>query len=230
MQVFHQDVMGYIEDYGMPLDLERARAFVPQESAEALALLDMRVFNMDRHPGNLLLLGPKPHCLGPIDHGCCLPPWWELSEAVFDAWDGWPHLACEPSAKAREIAKTAFDKLGVVCDHLKSVALEPGVIVTLQLCTLFVYIGVHELWLPVAKLAALMVRDYEQISKLTWLETKVFHSAGRAGADIRVNQGSGGSCDELEVLDASGFQVEEFLKDLEHVFREEMTLAVGAAR
>ncbi|CAJ1437119.1 unnamed protein product [Effrenium voratum] len=50
------EVQGFIEDYAMPRDLDRAKEFVQQEDAESLALLDMRVFNMDRHPGNLLLL------------------------------------------------------------------------------------------------------------------------------------------------------------------------------
>jgi len=90
VQAFAKGSIGCMEDYAMPRDRERALAFVEQEVAEAVALLDMRVFNTDRHGGNLLLLRhEKPHQLGPIDHGCCLPPWWALGEANFDAWSDW---------------------------------------------------------------------------------------------------------------------------------------------
>ncbi|CAK9052533.1 unnamed protein product [Durusdinium trenchii] len=65
VQAFMMEVQGFIEDYAMPRDLERAHAFVAQENAEALALLDMRVFNMDRHPGNLLLLKEEHPREGP---------------------------------------------------------------------------------------------------------------------------------------------------------------------
>ena len=70
VQQFVADVVGFVEDFAMPRDLEAAHGFVNREAVEALALLDMRIFNMDRHSGNLLLLRKeKPHSLGPIDHG-----------------------------------------------------------------------------------------------------------------------------------------------------------------
>ena len=50
----------------------------------------MKLLCMDRHTEQNLLLYPvEPHGLGPLDHGCCLPSWWMLCEAVFVAcWIG----------------------------------------------------------------------------------------------------------------------------------------------
>ena len=45
VQAFVSDAAGFAENFGIPRDFERACAFVPQETAEALALLDMRLFN-----------------------------------------------------------------------------------------------------------------------------------------------------------------------------------------
>ena len=43
---FVGDAVGFAEDFGFRRDFERACALVPQETAEALALLDMRLFNI----------------------------------------------------------------------------------------------------------------------------------------------------------------------------------------
>ncbi|CAE7279715.1 PI4KG4 [Symbiodinium pilosum] len=148
-------VQGFIEDYGIPRNLEDANAFIPQTDAESIALLDMRVFNMDRHPGNLLLLKKaKPHGLGPIDHGCCLPPWWCLGEAIFEAWIAWPQLQTTPSADACSLARTAYMKLPQTCKKLAEAELDASAVVTLRLCTTLVYIGVAEMGIPIGKLAA----------------------------------------------------------------------------
>jgi hypothetical protein len=62
--------------------------------AQAIAVLDMRLFNTDRHDGNILVqdesIGGKKRLI-PIDHGCCLPDslnvcWYEWT------WLHWPQL------------------------------------------------------------------------------------------------------------------------------------------
>eukprot|EP00913_Durusdinium_trenchii_P014014 g13159.t1 len=122
VQAFMMEVQGFIEDYAMPRDLERAHAFVAQERpAPATTWWDGEMLDGwrggargDRHPGNLLLLKEeKPHTLGPIDHGCCLPPWWSLSEAIFDAWISWPQLRTLPSEQAIQLLKTAKERFGL---------------------------------------------------------------------------------------------------------------------
>jgi len=227
LQAFVVDTIGFVEDFGMPRDVGRACSFVPKESVEALALLDMRIFNMDRHSGNLLLLRlEQPHALGPIDHGCCLPPWWMLGEAVFDAWQDWPHLQEAPADASREIARIAVERLPQVTDALRNLGLGEESVVTHQLCTTFVGVGVAELGLPIGPLAILMLRG--DASSLSWLETRVLACAKRAGAHIWVEEQGG--IKELRVDDANfESKVDLFLESLVTEFRVQLPLAVACS-
>ncbi|CAJ1381074.1 unnamed protein product [Effrenium voratum] len=226
VQAFMMDVQGFIEDYAMPRDLDRAKEFVQQEDAESLALLDMRVFNMDRHPGNLLLLKEeKPHVLGPIDHGCCLPPWWCLSEAIFEAWISWPQLKAAPSAFAKTLALTSMEKLPQTCQMVEDAGLEASAVVTLRMCTILVYIGVAELGCSIAKVANLMMRDEDkEPQELSWLEERVLPAANACGVVCKLQEAAGNP--ELRVEDASTLEVERFLETLESVFRKDLPLFV----
>eukprot|EP00927_Polykrikos_kofoidii_P031349 TRINITY_DN26982_c0_g1_i1.p1 TRINITY_DN26982_c0_g1~~TRINITY_DN26982_c0_g1_i1.p1 ORF type:complete len:551 (-),score=110.31 TRINITY_DN26982_c0_g1_i1:154-1806(-) len=232
VQEFIAGAIGFIEDYGMPRDPERAKAFVKQEAAEALALLDIRIFNMDRHGGNLLLLGGEPpHTLGPIDHGCSLPVWWSLSEAVFDAWIDWSHLQCEPCAATRDLAQKAVATLPEVCKMLEDSGLEPQAVVTLRLCTLLVQVAVGELALPVGRVAALLCRDDETgFQDLSWLERKVQACSEVAGCPCRVEKDNRG--DERLVVEDEGdsLDVDAFLGALGTVFRQELPEAVRKSK
>lgn len=209
VQRFVDEVFGFTEDYGIPRDTTDAAKFLCLESGEAVALLDMRIFNMDRHGGNLLLTKKEtPHCLGPIDHGCCLPPWWCLEDAIFDAWSGWHFLQATPSAAAKEIARKAYEKLEDVCEKLKEIPLDQPSILTLRLCTLFVYIGVYELDLPIGLLASKLAReDYEVLS---WFEERVLKAAVEAGAKCEVNDHDGRKLIDVENL-GSDINEKEFL-------------------
>eukprot|EP01116_Phalansterium_solitarium_P019153 TRINITY_DN5264_c0_g1_i1.p1 TRINITY_DN5264_c0_g1~~TRINITY_DN5264_c0_g1_i1.p1 ORF type:complete len:394 (+),score=144.41 TRINITY_DN5264_c0_g1_i1:257-1438(+) len=71
---------------------------------QKIAVLDLRLFNTDRHGGNLLYkLGPSRQkssaVLIPIDHGFCLPS--TLDEAMF-VWLDWPQVTSkmEPEVKS----------------------------------------------------------------------------------------------------------------------------------
>lgn len=233
VQAFVIDVLGFIEDFAMPRDLEKAIEFVPQKEAEALALLDMRVFNMDRHSGNLLLLRrEKPHSLGPIDHGCCLPPWWCLGEAIFDAWISWPQLQTPPCEATREAARQAREKLQQTCEMVTDAGLDASGVVTLQLCTLFVFVGVAELGLPLGQLAALMLRDEETgLAELSWLEQRVLQAAQAAGegAGCRMQENQRGDQELVVEGSGEGLEVATFLSALETTFREDLPKAVAAA-
>ncbi|ETV94756.1 hypothetical protein H310_11717 [Aphanomyces invadans] len=68
------------------------------DQVHAIACLDIRLFNQDRHSGNLLVqhtsgnqTSPLQHPwnLIPIDHGCCLPELEYMDETTF-AWMHWP--------------------------------------------------------------------------------------------------------------------------------------------
>lgn len=224
VQAFVMEVQGFIEDYAMPRDLARAQDFVPQDVAEALALLDMRVFNMDRHPGNLLVLKEeKPHTLGPIDHGCCLPPWWCLSEAIFEAWLSWPQLRTQPSESAIGIVKQAWEKLPQTCKMLRETGLEESAVTTLRLCTSLVYIGVVELGCSISEIATLMLRDEDkEPQELSWLEERVMAAAERAGAKCSLQVTKRGD-PEMAVENPDALQVDVFLKSLAEVYRQDLT-------
>jgi hypothetical protein len=223
LQAFHLNAVGFADDFGRPSDLQKARDILTQESLEALALLDMRVFNMDRHGGNLLFIGDKsPYSLGPIDHGCCLPPWWSLREGVFDAWLDWPQLECQPSQLAMEIAQKAYTQLDRICERMRALQLDDASIITLQACTVFAFVGVHEIGVPVGRLARLMIREYDP-SKMSWFEEKVLRCSSKAGASVRVVHDSRG--DEMLDVDedaSSGFQPDLFLTSLEELCRAEL--------
>lgn len=229
VQAFITDVIGFIEDFAMPRNIVKAVEFVSQETAEALAFLDMRVFNMDRHSGNLLLLKRKePHHLGPIDHGCSLPPWWALSEACFDAWLTWPQLKMAPSQSTQVLAQIAADTLQDTCDALLALGLEQASVITLEVCTYLVHIGVIAFDIPLAQIAALMVRD--ETSKLSWLETKVLECSGPAGCHCCLEVDQCG--EEMLVVDenGAGLDTSVFLSALEHIFHTEMLDAVACIR
>lgn len=82
------------------------QAYVPFESSaedmgtlhfdvaqvQKIGLFDIRMFNTDRHAGNILLSerpGSKTFEMTPIDHGFCLPSFMHLESATFD-WIRWP--------------------------------------------------------------------------------------------------------------------------------------------
>ncbi|KAF8694755.1 hypothetical protein HU200_037841 [Digitaria exilis] len=70
----------------------------PVSAVHRIGILDIRIFNTDRHAGNLLVrkLGPGPDNFGeqteliPIDHGLCLP---ECLEDPYFEWIHWPQAS-----------------------------------------------------------------------------------------------------------------------------------------
>jgi len=86
---------------------DRGPANIPAEEVQKVGILDILLFNMDRHEGNLLLcskqeasqvLSSKSLSLVPIDHGLCLPeiisqhagPNHELLRSIYFVWQNWP--------------------------------------------------------------------------------------------------------------------------------------------
>lgn len=68
----------------------------PKNEVHKIGILDVRMFNTDRHLGNILVKKTEDaYRLTPIDHGLCLPS--SLSDALFE-WITWPQ------------AKQPFDK------------------------------------------------------------------------------------------------------------------------
>ncbi|KAG1709068.1 hypothetical protein DVH05_022699 [Phytophthora capsici] len=121
----------------------------------AVAILDIRLANQDRHGGNLLVVGPtqtvsqtsnvvvtkfvagKKVSLVPIDHGACLPRISALSETSF-MWLLWSQSKQPFSRAAREyIAALDADlDLKLLEDNLPAnYQLEREAILTLHACT-----------------------------------------------------------------------------------------------
>lgn len=135
VQRFMTSSIGSMEGFGMPFDLQKAEVFVPVEQVHRIGLLDIRVFNTDRHPGNILLIGDKaPFTMVPIDHGCILPSWFHLSEARFD-WLEYPQCKVPFSAQAMEY----IESLDVETDALalRRLGIREECVATLKICTLF---------------------------------------------------------------------------------------------
>lgn len=188
LQAFAHGHIGPVEDFAMPRSYDAAIQFVAAEKVESVAILDMRLFNTDRHSGNLLLTKPPEgqegctHGLVPIDHGCCLPPWWLLNEACFEAWKGWPQLCVIPSAHAKATVEKAVASIPATLQALRDLGVESASLVTLQLTTLFLEVGVLERSLPLDTLAGLLQRDDEDaFAEPSWFERQVSHGVTAAG-------------------------------------------------
>ena len=77
-------------DFQMPSTLHDAIYQVSIHQIHKIALLDLRMFNTDRHFGNILMVGDNaPYTLIPIDHGCVLPSWFHVSEGCME-WSTLP--------------------------------------------------------------------------------------------------------------------------------------------
>lgn len=127
-------------------------SFFDTANVHAVAVLDIRLANQDRHGGNLLvveektkLLGlvrgdnsvtPRRHCLVPIDHGACLPAVTALSETSF-AWLFWPQAKQQFDARTLEYIQSldACADQDHIAEYLGASALEYQAVLTLHICT-----------------------------------------------------------------------------------------------
>ncbi|CAM9366562.1 unnamed protein product, partial [Ectocarpus fasciculatus] len=118
------------------------------DDIQRVALLDIRLCNLDRHPGNLLVchskavLGGGKLRLVPIDHGYCLPHVLHLSETNF-CWLYWPQAAAPVSEELREyIMNLDADKDCSVVHSLVGAAISDQYMLTLRVCTMLLQKGV----------------------------------------------------------------------------------------
>jgi len=83
---------GVIEDY--------SPTFFSRQEVQKLAILDMRILNLDRNEANILVIKSSRE-LVPIDHGLSLPDCFEVSK--FDlCWMSWPQVKEPITPKACE--------------------------------------------------------------------------------------------------------------------------------
>jgi hypothetical protein len=101
------------------------------ENVHQIGLLDLRLFNLDRHGGNILV--DRANKLIPIDHGLCLPPIDSLGEAEF-TWLYWRQAKKPFSAKtAKWVANLSADRDAAM---LQELGVGEDAVATARLCTL----------------------------------------------------------------------------------------------
>ena len=84
---------------------------IPADQVHKIGCLDILLFNLDRHEGNILLRRNKQNELVPIDHGLVLPEIVskehgvnrDLLRGIFFAWQTWPQARTPFSAKLRRV-------------------------------------------------------------------------------------------------------------------------------
>lgn len=179
VQQFVEGSVGPVEDFGMPRELGAAEAMVGLDNAQAVACFDIRTFNTDRHSGNLLLAGPRPHKIVCIDHGCVLPAWWALESSRFDAWLDWPHVKAPPSPATLSLVSQVGSTLPLVVQELEKLGLPRQAIWTLEICTSLLQKCILTHGLTLRSVALLMTRG--DPSEPCWLERKVAEACIAAG-------------------------------------------------
>ena len=177
VQRFMQSKMGSLEEFGMSRDLAKASAFIPVSEIHKIGILDIRVFNTDRHSGNLLLLGDKaPYSLVPIDHGCILPSWYHLAEARFD-WAEFPQAKCPFSGEMLQHIKSLNCEGDAVA--LRKLGIREECVTTMKMSTLFLQIAAEH-GKTLQWIARIMLRDgcLEKPSAFEKMVLKACESSG----------------------------------------------------
>ncbi|OQR94082.1 phosphatidylinositol kinase (PIK-E3) [Achlya hypogyna] len=134
-------------------------ALFPRDDVHAIALLDLRLVNQDRHAGNLLVQRREGNRLVPIDHGCTLPEYDAMGEAQF-AWLFWPQSRqpLSAAAKAYVTRLNASKQLEAWQRAYPEVVFPAKAALTLYLGTVFVQTCVAT-GLTVHEMGLLVVRD-----------------------------------------------------------------------
>lgn len=179
VQKFVQGSLGPVENFGMPRGFEDATAMVALDTVQAVACLDIRIFNTDRHTGNLLLAGSKPHQLISIDHGCVLPAWWALDSARFDAWLEWPHVKAPVSEATLALVRQVEDTLPHVIQELGRLEIPLEAIWTFRICTLLLVTCVLRHGMTLRAIGLLMSRA--DPAEPCWLECQIEKACVAAG-------------------------------------------------
>jgi len=183
VQAFVTETCGAAEDFGMPRDVGSAAQMVSVDVAQAVACFDIRVFNTDRHPGNLLMAGSRPYQCVCIDHGCVLPAWWALDMAQFDAWMDWPQVKVPPTAGTLRIVEKAVLCMGSVLMRLQKLELPKDSLWTYRICTVLLEKCVLNRHKSLHEVAGLLIREPPE--QPSWLEMQIQRACDEAGIPSR---------------------------------------------
>lgn len=169
-----------------------------------IGILDVRLFNTDRHAGNILLTSraeEQAYKMTPIDHGFCLPSYKHLDSATFD-WLYWPQAQFPfTSAELEHIASLNVPR---DANMLRSLGIEEECIATMRLTTAFLKIGA-EAGFSLFEIASCLQREGDfsspsQLEDLVAIAVAVVEK--QTGLLEQVNGG------EVEFLDALVAEVE----------------------
>ena len=153
----------------------------PVEDVQLIGLLDLRLFNLDRHLGNILVqaLPDGKYSLVPIDHGYILPSFRCLSDAWF-CWTSWR----QSEAPFSDSIKQYISDMNPFSDiaRLKRIGLRDECILTYVLCTVFVKECVDHDW-TLHGMALSMQRDLRRMEDFSDFEYLVSTASARAGFD-----------------------------------------------
>ena len=156
----------FVDNCGSAEDFSDSKFSV--RDVHAIGLLDIRLANLDRHSGNMLVVdnGSK---LVPIDHGYSLPHYTQLSDISFD-WISWKHAA-EPFSDEE---KTYVRKIDFVKDAYKllSLGLEAGNVMTYILSTIFLKVAVEKN-LTLSEIGSMMQRSWCSPDSMSQFESIV---------------------------------------------------------
>jgi len=167
----------------------------PTQEVQKIAIFDLRIFNNDRHGGNMLMK-KKSHGtyeLVPIDHGFSLSS--VLNRAWFD-WLTWPQ-AKEPLSTALKdyVSKIDIDK---DMETLRPLNIRPECLRTMKISTMLLKKGC-ELGLSLFDIASIVCRPtLEQPSELEVMYERALKDIGQVNTEITT------ALEERELLGALG--------------------------
>jgi len=165
----------------------------PTHEVQKIAIFDLRIFNNDRHGGNMLMKKKSngTYELIPIDHGFSLSS--VMNRAWFD-WLNWPQ-AKEPLSTA---LKDYVSKIDVEKDieTLKPLNIRPECLRTMKISTMLLKKGC-ELGLSLFDIASIVCRPtLEQPSELEMMYERALKDIGQVNGEIVTKQ------EEQELLGA----------------------------
>ncbi|XP_074560299.1 phosphatidylinositol 4-kinase gamma 8-like [Curcuma longa] len=137
-------------------------------SVHRIGILDVRILNVDRHAGNILVKKGNGGCgneetveLVPIDHGLCLPE--QLEDPYFE-WLHWPQAAV-PFSEAEEKYVASLEPFrDVELLHAELPSLREASLRILVVCTVLLKRAV-EAGLCLAEIGHMMTRDFSGVGE-----------------------------------------------------------------
>ncbi|CAI5726562.1 unnamed protein product [Hyaloperonospora brassicae] len=175
-----------------------------------IGILDVRLFNTDRHAGNILLQArahDQTFGMVPIDHGFCLPSYKHLDGATFD-WLQWPQAEFPfTCAELEHIASLIEERDAAV---LRAVGIEEECVTTMRVCTAVLKRGA-EAGFSLFEIGSLLQRDGD-FSSPSQLELVVAKAVTRVEEDMGLSADKDGIVFFDAVVAASTCQAESMFE------------------